>query len=186
MRRVLVYNRITIDGYFSGPGGSIDWFIQDPMVDKAAHDAMTIDTLLFGRETYEQFEDFWPAMASNPGAPPELRGMAQELTDMTKIVFSRTRTDFSWENSRGVSGDVPTEVKRLKETAGEDLGVFGSGSIVQQLARAGLVDEYVLVATPAILGGGSQLFTDVPQTDLELVGSQRFESGNVLLHYRVA
>ncbi len=107
MRKVLVYNRLTIDGYFSGPGGSIDWLIQDPMVDKAARDAMRIDTLLLGRETYDQFEGFWPAIASNPDAPPELRGMAQELTDMTKIVFSRTRTTFLWENSRGVSGDLP-------------------------------------------------------------------------------
>ncbi len=77
-------------------------------------------------------------------------------------------------------------MNRLKKTTGEDIGVFGSGSIVQQLARAGLVDEYVLVATPTILGGGSPLFTDVPRTDLELVGSRQVESGNVLLHYRVA
>jgi dihydrofolate reductase len=87
MRKVIVLNRISIDGFFAGPNGDIDWFIHDPEVDKAAHEMMSPDTLLLGRVTYQMFESYWPHVKEDPHAPKEARTTASELDQMNKVVF---------------------------------------------------------------------------------------------------
>ena len=79
MRKVIVFNRVTVDGFFAGPKGEIDWFVQDPKVDKAAHASMHPDTLLLGRLTYQMFAGYWPNVAADPNAPEGARIMANEL-----------------------------------------------------------------------------------------------------------
>ncbi|BCG61597.1 dihydrofolate reductase family protein [Paenibacillus sp. URB8-2] len=184
MRKVVVFNNLSIDGYYAGLGGEIDWFIHDPEVDKAAHEMMNPDTVLFGRVTYQMFESYWPHVANNPNAPEGARMMAQELNQMTKVVFSTTLQEVNWENSRLLSGNLAEEVRRLKEGEGPDITIFGSGTIVQQLANEGLIDEYLLVLTPVVIGNGKPLFQDATQMKLELLETRSFSSGIVLLHYR--
>jgi dihydrofolate reductase len=174
-----------LDGFYAGDDGSIDWFIHDFEVDKAAHQLMSPDTLLFGRETYQQFESFWPAQADNPDAPPPAKKMSHELNNMTKIVFSKSLKEVTWENSTLVSDDIAAAAQKVKEGEGADIAIFGSGTIVQQLADAGLIDEYLIVVTPVILGSGQALFEGYKPLDLELSESRSFSSGNVLLHYKV-
>ncbi len=70
MRKVVVLNRISLDGYFAGPNGEIDWFVHDPEVDKAAHAMMSPDTLLLGRITYQMFESYWPHVSMDSNADP--------------------------------------------------------------------------------------------------------------------
>jgi dihydrofolate reductase len=178
-------NRISIDGFYAGPNGEIDWFIHEPEVDQAAHEMMQPDTLLLGRLTYQMFEAYWPPVAQDPNAPQEARMIAGELNQMTKVVFSKTLKDVTWVNSQLVKGDVTREVSRLKQGAGPDITIFGSGTIVQQLADAGLIDEYLIAVTPVILGAGKPLFKDVQKSNLKLVEVRNFNSGNVLLHYRI-
>jgi dihydrofolate reductase len=184
MRKVVMLNRVSIDGFFAGPNGEIDWFVQDPEVDQATHKMMNPKTVLFGRVTYQMFESYWPHVATDPNAPKEARTIANELNEMTKVVFSKTLKQVTWENSKLVKGDVTKQVKELKQGKGADITIFGSGTIVQQLANEGLIDEYLIVATPVVLGTGKPLFKDVKKHTLELLETRYFKSGNVLLHYR--
>ena len=186
MRKITVFNRVSADGFFAGPKGEMDWFVHDPEVDKAAHERMKPDTLLLGRVTYQLFESFWPHVLKDPKSPEELRNLAEELNQMTKIVFSKTLKDVSWVNARLAGADIIKEVKGLKQGKGADITIFGSGSIVRQLADKGLIDEYLLVVTPVIMGKGQSMFTDIGKFNLKLLETKAFKSGNVLLHYQKA
>lgn len=183
MRKVVMFNRISVDGFFAGPNGEMDWFIHDPEVDKALHEMMQPDTILFGRVTYQMFESHWPNVARDPNAPQEARILADELNQMTKVVFSKTLQEVTWENSKLVKGNVIDEVRKLKQGNGPDMVIFGSGTIVQQLTAEGLIDEYLIAVTPVILGAGKPLFKDVKKLSLELLEAKSFQSGNVVLHY---
>ncbi|MDQ0192473.1 dihydrofolate reductase family protein [Paenibacillus wynnii] len=185
MRKIIVFNSVSIDGYYAGQNGAIDWFIHDPEVDQASHELMNPDTILFGRLTYQMFESYWPEVAKNPNAPEGARKMADELNQMTKMVFSTSLTDTSWENSKLFHGNLLEEVRALKEGSGSDITIFGSGTIVQQLANEGLIDEYLLVLTPVVVGGGKPLFKDINRGNFELLETRSFKSGIVLLHYKV-
>ena len=185
MRKVVMLNRVSMDGFFAGPNGEIDWFIQDPDVDKAAHEMMHPDTLLLGRVTYQMFVSYWPHVAADPNAPKGAKVLANELAQMTKVVFSTTLKEVTWEHTKLVKGDIVKEVKALKQGKGADITLFGSGSIVQQLTNEGLMDEYLTIITPVVLGAGKPLFKDVKKHNLELVAVRDFKSGNVLLHHRI-
>lgn len=185
MRKVVVFNRYSVNGAYARENGSLDWFIQDPAVDAAAHELMSPDTVLYGRATYQMFEAVWPAVAQNPNAPAPMKKMADELNEMTKVVFSRTLNEVTWVNSELVKDDITSAVSKLKEGAGADIVIFGSGSIVQQLANADLIDEYLLGVTPVVLADAKSMFEGVKEQKLKLLTSRQFDSGNSLLHYAV-
>jgi dihydrofolate reductase len=185
MRKVIVFNRVSIDGFYAGPNGEIDWFVPDPLVDKAVHEKMLPDTLLLGRLTYQMFASYWPNVAADVNAAQGARVMANELDQMIKVVFSSTLTEVTWKNSRLVNADVTGEVGRMKAGEGADIAIFGSGSIVRQLSGQGLVDEYLILVTPVILGSGKLMFKDINTYKLDLLAATAFPSENVLLHYRV-
>jgi dihydrofolate reductase len=180
-----MFNRVSIDGFFAGPKGEIDWFLMDPELDKATHELMRPDTVLFGRVTYQLLESYWPKVAADPKAPEEELATANELGQMTKVVFSKTLKEVTWENSKLVKDNVVEEVKRLKQGMGPDIAIFGSGTIVQQLTAERLIDEYLLAVTPVILGGGKSLFTGAKKLRLALLETRDFKSGNILLHYKI-
>ena len=184
MRKIVVSNWVSTDGFFAGPNGEIDWIVQDPGVNQATHELMNPDTLLAGRVSYQEFESFWPNVAKDPNSPKEMRKIADEMNEMTKIVFSRTLKEVTWENSKLFHGDLIEEVRKLKRRKGADIAIFGSGTLVQQLANEGLVDEYLFAITPVVLGAGRSLFTDVEKLNLELFETKDFKSGNVLLYYK--
>ena len=192
MRRIVMFNWVSIDGFFAGPNGEIDWILRDPQVDQALRESGTdseqknsagSDTMLLGNTTYTMFENSWPQMARDPNAPEAMHKMADEVNRMNKVVFSRSRKEAPWENSRLLHGNLIEDVEALKQGDGTSILIFGSGTIVQQLTDAGLIDEYFLAVTPVVLGKGKQLFRDVQKRDLQLKKSRQFESGNVLLRY---
>jgi dihydrofolate reductase len=190
MRKVVMLNRLSIDGFFASPNemtGGMDWFVPDPEVDKAVRGlgSAPADTLLLGAKTYTMFQHAWMPMLKDPNVPGELKAVAQELTNMTKIVFSHTLTSSRWENTRFVDSDLPGTVQNLKRQEGLDIMIMGSGTIVQQLTDAGLIDEYVFIVSPVIAGKGKTLFKDVQQRGIGLVSSRSFASGNVVLQYAV-
>jgi dihydrofolate reductase len=186
-------NWISVDGFFAGPNGEIDWILRDPEVDKALHEprpdqpaSAGPNTMLLGNTTYTLFENSWPQIANDPNAPEELHTLADEVISMTKIVFSQTRPEVTWENSKLYHGNLLEEVKQLKQGEGTTIIVFGSGTLVQQLSNAGLIDEYFLAVTPVVLGKGKPLFQNVKKLNLRLLESRPFKSGNVLLRYGVS
>jgi dihydrofolate reductase len=192
MRRIIMFNWVSIDGYFAGPNGEMDWIIRDPEVDRALREPRDgadlsesggSDTMLLGNVTYTLFENSWPAIANDPNAPEALHNMAEEVTRMIKVVFSQSRTQVTWENSKLFHGDLIEEVEKLKQDEGSPILIFGSGTIVQQLTDAGLIDEYFIAVTPVVLGKGKPLFRDVEKQNLRLLEARPFNSGNVLLRY---
>jgi dihydrofolate reductase len=194
-----MFNRVTADGFFSGPNGVFDWAVPDPEIEReSASHTPNFDTVLFGRRTYDMFESFWPhalddspTTAEDPHAPghrsPETRAFAVALNEMTKYVFSTTRKEVTWKNSRLVHDLDPREIEAMKKQPGKDMLIFGSGSIVSKLTQHGLIDEYQFVVTPLVLGSGRQLFSGLPKgVKLKLLGAKEYPSGNVMLRYAAA
>lgn len=185
MRHISVFNRITLDGFFDGPNGENDWFIPGDEENKVAHETVPdTDSLLLGRVTYQHLERFWPSVSAESDFPEPVKVQAKEINEMPKLVFSRSLKKLDWENSHLLTGDLVDEVKKLKAGSGLGLLILGSGTLVQQLTEAGLIDHYVFILTPTVLGKGKPQFKQEQKADLELVKSQAFTSGNVILHYR--
>lgn len=186
MRKIIMLNRISIDGYFASLNDAtfgMDWFIHDPEVDQAVHSDGILDTLILGEITYLGFERSWVPIRDDPNSPKELKAIAEELTNMTKVVFSKKLKEATWENTKLFNGNIVEAVRNLKDEEGTDILIMGSGTIVQQLANEGLIDEYLFIVTPVVAGEGKPLFKHVKQFGLTLVETKSFKSGNVLLHY---
>lgn len=184
MRKIVMFNRISTDGFFAGPEGEThEWFIHDPGIDKATHEMMDPDTALLGRVTYQLFESFWPKIAEDPKAPQDAKKIGDELNEMTKLVASKTLKELTWQNSKLIKGNLTDEVRKLKQGKGKDIVIFGSGTVVQQLIAENLIDEYLIAITPVILGKGKSFFRDVNKLNLKLLSSKAFDTGNILLHY---
>ena len=196
MRRIVMFNWMTADGYFAGTDGNLNWVVPAKEQARAAADGIAgFDTVMFGRRTYELFEAFWRHAIvddtstvqdpHHPGQPSrEHRVIAVALNEMTKLVFSRTLTGVRWNNSRLVSELDPREIETMKKQPGKDMIVFGSGSIVSQLTQYGLIDEYEFVVCPVVLGSGRSLLSGVPTSlKLELRETKRYRSGDVMLRY---
>jgi dihydrofolate reductase len=198
MRKIVVFDRVTADGYFSGPEGNLDWVVPDAEIDKLGGDAVagSGNMMLFGRRTYQMFESFWPhvlktdsAEAPDPHMPGRqsaaMRGMAVWIHEATKVVFSKSLGDVTWHNSRLVRDIEPATIDALKREPGsDDIMIFGSGQIVSKLTALGLIDEYHLIVSPLMLGGGKTLVNGVgSRVPLDLRDVKRYDSGNVMLKY---
>ncbi|HEY9064113.1 MAG TPA: dihydrofolate reductase family protein [Burkholderiaceae bacterium] len=182
MSKLVVFNSISLDGYFTDAQGDMGWAHRsDPEWDEfIGGNARQGATLLFGRVTYEQMASFWPTPAALQMAPDVARGM----NEAPKVVFSRSLRRAAWSNTRVVNAAMPESVRALKRDKRSDLVVLGSGNVVSQLAEEGLVDAYQMVLVPVVLGAGRTLFEGVRQRfDLQLVRSQPFRNGNVVLWY---
>lgn len=181
MRKLGVFNLITLDGYFAGAGGDISWHnVDEEFQELANKNANSGATLLFGRVTYQLMAAYWPSPAGLRDDPVVARGMCAA----EKVVFSRTLKKAAWESTRLVKRGMLAEVRRLKRGRGKPLVVLGSGTIVAQLAQANLVDEYQLMVVPVALGRGRSLFEGMKRRlDLRLVSTRAFKNGNVLLTY---
>jgi len=184
MRKLSVFNSISLDGYFTDQKGDMSWAHKhDPeWNDFSARNSTGSGqvTFLFGRITYELMAGFWPTPQAREAAPQ----VAEAMNSRAKLVFSRTLKQAAWNNTTILNGDPVAEVKKLKEQAGTDLLIFGSGTIVAPLAAAGLIDEYRLVVNPIVLGSGRTLFAGLKrQLPLKRISVRNFENGNIVSSY---
>lgn len=184
-RRLVVFEQISLDGYFSDPSGDMSWAHRghDDAEWNAyvAGNARSGGALLFGRKTYELMASYWPTPVAAANDPI----VAERMNQLPKVVFSRTLERVSWRHTRLAKGDLTSEVRRLKSEPGEHIALMGSGSIVSQLTDAGLVDEYIVVVNPIVLGRGKTMFESVQRrAALELTSSRAFANGNVVLTYQ--
>ena len=185
MRKVIVSEMVTLDGFFAGPNGEIDWHIVDEEFNQYAIDLLnTVDTILFGRATYQLFESYWPDVAVNPSTSKSDLEIAHKINSMTKIVFSKSLEKVAWKNARLVKEFIPEEIAKMKQQPGKDMVIFGSGSVVSTFTQLGLIDEYRLIVNPVILGKGKRLFKINDKLNLKLLKTKVFHSGNVLLSYQ--
>ncbi len=184
MRRLSVFNSVSLDGYFRSLDGDVGWTHggkPDPEFDAfIAGNASGGGGLVFGRKTYEMMAQFWPS----PMAAAEFPVVARQMNALPKLVFSRTLAAATWQNTTLVDGDVVTEMRRMKKEQGPDLAILGSGSLVAALARAGLVDEFQLLVQPVVLGAGKTMFDGVGEPlRLALTSTRRFANGNLFNVY---
>lgn len=182
MRKLVIFNFTTLNGYFEGPGGDLSWHRHGEEESQYASESVGQGgILLFGRVTFEHMAAFWPTPMALQQAP----AVADGMNKAEKIVFSRTLKTANWENTRIISEDLIGAVKKLKRTSGKDLCLLGSGSILTQLAEAGVIDEYQFMVDPVALGAGTPTFSGLgKKLDLRLQSSRAFKSGVVLLSYQ--
>lgn len=181
-----VFNHVSIDGFFAGPNGELDWFYSLPHDEEwyeyTHSQAGTSNTLVFGCTTFDMMKSFWPTDEAIKLDPV----MADSVNNSPKIVFSKTLHNADeesvWKNITLYSEINPDEISQLKKKS--EIIILGSGSIVQQFTNFKLIDEYFLVVVPVILGKGKSFFNNVKRTDLNLIESKKFNNGIVLLHYR--
>jgi dihydrofolate reductase len=191
MGKLTVIENVTLDGVMQAPGAPDEdtrggfahggWaapYSGDAMNRVLARDGGRPTAMLLGRHTYVRFASFWPQQPPNP--------FTEILSRQTKYVASATLRDpLPWENSVLLEGDAAVAVQDLKAREPADIVVLGSGALVRSLAGHGLVDEYILLFHPLVLGSGTRLFDDtVPRTPLELVASEPTTTGVVIATYR--
>ncbi len=183
MRRVIVSNLISLDGFLEGPDRQLDWFVVDDEFFDYARDLLgTVDTILFGRVTYQMMASYWPTAAENDPV------ITDKMNSMPKIVFSRTLEKVpwgKWNNARLVKDNVAEEVKKLKQQPGKDMVIFGSAGLISTLAPLGLIDEYRIIVNPVILGSGTPMFRGISdRIKLMLLRTRIFKSGVIMLYYQ--
>lgn len=187
MGKIVLFTNLTLDGVMQAPGGVDEdtrggfrhggWAAPYGAMQDAGDALPGMDALLLGRWTYEQFYGFWPRQTGNPFA-----GM---LSAMPKYVASTTLTEpLPWANSTLLHGDAMEAVATLKTEQSGMIVVMGSGTLTQSLMRARLIDRYVLLVHPLVLGSGRQLFSDggAPAT-LKLVSAKSTSKGVAVLTY---
>src|SRR6187549_3659393 len=137
MRKLFIFNFITLNGFYKGTGEDTSWHRHGAEESEYASQSMAGEgsVLLFGRKTYEMMAGYWPTQEAKKNAPEVAEGMNQS----EKIVFSNTLKKADWKNTKVMSGDIVSEIKKLKKTSGKDLTILGSGSIVSLFAQNGLI-----------------------------------------------
>lgn len=184
MRKLVVFNHVSLDSYFVDKNGDMSWAKADHQDEEwntfVTENASGEGILVFGRITYQMMASFWPT----PIAIESMPAVAEGMNSMPKIVFSRTLDQALWNNTKLVKGDIAVEMRKLKKESGKDMVILGSGSIVSQLTQEGLIDEYQIVVNPLILGKGRTMFDGMKEKlNLKLTKTRAFGNGNVLLCY---
>lgn len=191
MARIVVFNSITLDGVMQAPARPDEdprggfqhggWAApySDPAMGKAAGESMsTTGGLLFGRRTYEDFYQVWPNRTD--GNP-----FTEVLNNSQKYVASRTlKEPLPWVNSTLLRGDVPEAVSKLKAQQEKDLVVLGSGELIQALMKHNLIDTYILLIHPLVLGSGRRLFADGVYATLQLVDTKTTTTGVLIATFQ--
>ena len=188
MKKLVVSNWISLDGYISDPNGALDWILGDGRLAQYETELMQqVDTTLFGRRTYEQLSAYWSAVANNPQAMDWEKPYAEMINAAHHVVVSHSLGDANWGRST-IWRDLDTmTVETLKGGSGKSILMFGSASIVQQLTRLGLIDEYHLLVHPVLLGSGTRLFDAMdPRKMLKRIDVEPFESGIIKMVFQQA
>ena len=190
MRKIVTCTNVSLDGVMQAPARADEdardgfrhggWAAPYAAMTEAGRVFAESDALLFGRRTYEDFYDVWPKRPDSPFTP--------WLTGVRKYVASRTLSEpLPWANSTLLSGDVVSSVRKLKAEAGKGILVLGSGALIRSLTDARLIDEYVVLVHPVVLGSGKRLFGESDdRLELFLVESKTTSQGVVIATYRPA
>jgi dihydrofolate reductase len=169
---------VSLDGYFEAPGHDISGFTND--FDAFSPDTgKEVDTLLFGRKTYEMMK-FW----STPQAEEVAPEIAQFMNERLKVVVTHNSFEPDWNNVMVISDEVTAEIKKLKEQPGKNIAIFGSNNLCVSLMQEGLIDEFQILVNPVAFGEGTSLFTGLPKkANFTLTDTRKFKSGTILLTY---
>jgi dihydrofolate reductase len=188
MRRIVVFNNVTLDGVMQAPGSPDEdprdgfqfggWGAPYAAMSDVGDALGGASALLMGRTTYDRFSTYWPKQKDSP--------FSARLDNMEKFVASRTLNEAIWQNTTLLKGDAAETVAKLRQTYGPGIMIMGSGVLIRSLMAAKLIDRYVLLICPLVLGTGRKLFTDGTQATLNLVQSKTTSKGVVIAVYEPA
>jgi dihydrofolate reductase len=178
MRKIILFNMITLDGFFEGPGADISWHnVDEEFNEFAIEQLQNAGGLIFGRVTYQMMASYWPTAEED-------EAVAKLMNTIPKFVFSSTLETVGWGNTTLLKGDAAEEARKLKAQPGKDLFIFGSAEFASGLVQKGLVDEFRLMVNPVVINEGTPLFKGLPERlRLNLLRTRAFQNGNVLLVY---
>lgn len=184
MRKLTVFNFISLNGFYKGLDNDISWHRHSAEEGAFSADSLKADNiLLFGRITYEMMAFWWPSPMAAEAYPEVAKGM----NNAEKIVFSTIIEQPKWNNTTVIHSDIVNHIREIKQQPGKNMTILGSGSIVKQFAEAGLIDEYLIMVDPIALSGGTPIFSGLKSNlSLTLTDSKVFKSGVVLLSYKIA
>jgi dihydrofolate reductase len=190
MRQIIAFISLTLDGVMQAPGRADEdtrggfqhggWAVPYQAMASGGELMMSSDALLFGRRTYEDFYGFWPHQGDN--------FFTGVLNNMQKYVASNTLTEpLAWQNSTLLNGELAAKLREIKAGPGKDIVILGSGDLIQNLMPHGLVDRYVLMIYPLVLGSGRRLFPEggIPAT-LKLTDTKSTDTGVIVATYERA
>ncbi len=185
MRKLILSDHISLDGFVAGPDREIDWIkIDDELFGYIKKLTDQADTAMYGRVTYDMMAAYWPTAAELPDASEHDITHSQWYNRVNKVVISHTMQGQDGDKVQFIGNDLVSEVRRLKQQPGESILMFGSPSAAQALMTHSLIDEYWLFLNPILLKNGIPLFIKQGhQENLKLIESRVFSSGVVELHY---
>ena len=192
MRKLVVSNIMSLDGYYDGPGGDVMVMPMDEAFNAYnAERLRAADTLLVGARSYLGFKGYWPPQADNPDADPVIREIGRRNNAIDKVVVSDSITEDQTDPWRSTTrivrrADAHAEIAELKRQEGREILMFGSRTLWNDLLANGLVDELHLMLGAAVVGGGTPIFGTRPPGPLRLAEARRFDgSDNLVLRYEV-
>ena len=184
MRTLVAFIVTSLDGFHQGASGEFDWLVPDEEFnDFAVLQLDEAETLGFGRRTYEHMAAYWPTEQARLKDP----AITSRMNTKPKVVFSTSLEHAAWANTTVVAGEAVQQIETLKAASDSELLVIGSANLTAQFAAAGVLDELRIMVCPIVLGSGRSLFEDLKdRISMTLLRSRQFESGNVLLTYRLS
>src|SRR5215471_11428570 len=189
MRKVFLNMTMTLDGFFCGPNGELDWMSQTP--DQELNDDIVaffqgVDQGFIGYPTASGMIPYWLGVAQNPAASQEEPAIAQAVNTLHPFILSNRQEKLAWENTELLvvksDDDLVEAVKKIKQQRGRDLGVPGGIRTAQTFVRLDLIDEYVLMVHPVAIGKGQSIFPK--RVHLELISTKTYPSGVMRVRYR--
>lgn len=180
----------SLDGFISSPDGGLDWAARDIDTEywSDVNELLrTVDTTLFGRATYQNFEQYWPAVTANPaGHLKDEIEFSRWIEATPKFVASKTLSELPWKNSHLLKGNLNAAIAELKAQSRANVLIFGSSTLSAQLLEGNLIGLVHLRIHPVVLGAGRPLVPDLaPPLKLKLLDSKSFHSGVVRLRYQL-
>jgi len=187
MRKIVSFMHVSLDGFVTGPQGEMDWIhVDDDLFDYAGQRTREADMALYGRNTYQLMESYWPTAASQPNATKHDIEHSAWYSQVAKVVISKTMQGQQLKNTTIISDDLPAQIQSLKQQPGNEIIMFGSPGLSHSLVQHHLIDEWWLFINPILVGRGIPMFKDVTEiTRLQLVKNVGFKSGVVCLHYQL-
>lgn len=189
MRNVILFLHSSLDGFVEGPKGEMDigWVSYNEELEKHAREILsTVDTVLWGRGTYQMMENYWTSVPSNPEASEYEIEHAKWIEETSKVVFSTTLEKAEWNNTKLVKENIEEEIKNIKKQPGKDIIILGSPRFAHALMELDLIDVLKITISPVIIGNGLPLFkASELKRNLTLVENKTFNSGAIGLTYNI-